>query len=92
MLRRVKGLHAPKRTRQLVSYCLVAVIKLMEITRVGARQAKEKCVGSRENECADTTCSTKRDIIAELGVRVISYVQNGIVISQRSSRKTKKIY
>lgn len=43
LLRWVKGLNTPKRTRQLVSYCLVAVIKLMEITRVGARQVKEKC-------------------------------------------------
>jgi len=40
---RLKGLNAPKRMRQLVSYCHVAVIKLMEITRVGARQVKEKC-------------------------------------------------
>lgn len=30
-------------TRQLVSYCLVAVIKLMEITRVSAREVEEKC-------------------------------------------------
>jgi len=30
-------------TDETISYCFVAVIKLMEITRVGARRVKEKC-------------------------------------------------